>query len=578
MIMARQDTVRISFLILWIACGAIPALAQESPVEPELPVESVPLKNGAEGEAQELFAAIEEKSEEFKGLQELVTGASSEDVKALKKRAAEIVDVVLSDLERLAVNVVERERDGLDASIDRERVSEMMRRLAGFLQDVVVRDEAELSELRKARDDATPEELVDLNRKIATASTRFDRTLEVMLDEVFAMEGFGLACDEERAFLVEHLSRRAELVAGRILVGAEEIERLKKRLAAVSGNVDVATELDLAMQRFDGYVERLRKTVGLMNGLGMNTSEYRQLLFEVTGEITTGLFSREVLASLMKVWVNNAKDGLVKHGPSVVFKIVLFVLILVVFRILARIARKVVRKAISASNLRISTLLERTALSVTGAAVMVFGVLVALSQLGFQVGPLLAGLGVVGFIVGFALQDTLSNFASGVMILLYRPYDVGDLIETAGAMGKVENMTLVSTTILTVDHQTLVIPNSRIWGDVIKNVTAQRERRIDMVFGIGYADDIPHAERVLTEILESHELVLDDPEPIVKLHNLGDSSVDFVVRPWVKTDDYWDVYWDITREVKIRFDSEGISIPFPQRDVHVFNEGQNEPG
>jgi len=159
------------------------------------------------------------------------------------------------------------------------------------------------------------------------------------------------------------------------------------------------------------------------------------------------------------------------------------------------------------------------------------------------------------------------------MILLYRPYDVGDLIEIVGAFGKVKDMNLVSTTILTLDHQTLVVPNSKIWGDVIKNVTAQRERRIDMVFGIGYADDIPHAERVLRAIVEAHDKVLDEPEPMVKLHNLGESSVDFVVRPWVKTDDYWEVYWDITREVKMRFDAENISIPFPQQDVHLFQEG-----
>jgi small conductance mechanosensitive channel len=117
-----------------------------------------------------------------------------------------------------------------------------------------------------------------------------------------------------------------------------------------------------------------------------------------------------------------------------------------------------------------------------------------------------------------------------------------------------------------------VIPNNKIWGDVIKNVTAQKIRRIDMVFGISYSDDIPHAEKVLEEILENHDGVLENPEPVVKLHNLGDSSVDFIVRPWAKTDDYWDVYWHVTREVKMRFDAEGISIPFPQRDVHVIQE------
>jgi small conductance mechanosensitive channel len=157
-----------------------------------------------------------------------------------------------------------------------------------------------------------------------------------------------------------------------------------------------------------------------------------------------------------------------------------------------------------------------------------------------------------------------------MLILLYRPYDVGDMIEAGGVLGKVSHMSLVNTTILTVDNQTLVLPNSKIWGDVIKNVTAQQQRRIDMVFGIGYGDDIPKAEKVLTDIVQSHSKVLDDPEPVVRLHTLNESSVDFIVRPWVKTEDYWDVYWDITRAVKMRFDEEDISIPFPQRDVHLF--------
>ena len=133
-------------------------------------------------------------------------------------------------------------------------------------------------------------------------------------------------------------------------------------------------------------------------------------------------------------------------------------------------------------------------------------------------------------------------------------------------------MSLVSTTIATFDNQTLVVPNSKIWGDVIKNVTAQKVRRVDLEFGIGYSDDIEHAERVLEDILDNNEMVLKKPEPMIKLHALADSSVNFAVRPWVKTDDYWDVYWDITREVKMRFDREGISIPFPQRDVHMFTE------
>ena len=205
------------------------------------------------------------------------------------------------------------------------------------------------------------------------------------------------------------------------------------------------------------------------------------------------------------------------------------------------------------------------------------GILIGLSQLGISLGPLLAGLGIAGFVIGFALQDTLSNFASGMMILFYRPFDVGDVVEVGGVFGTVSHMSLVNTTILTLDNQTLVVPNNKIWGDVIKNLNSQRQRRVDMMFGISYGDDIPQTEQVLHDIVTSHEKVLRDPEPMIHLHELGDSSVNFIVRPWVKSEDYWTVYWDITREVKIRFDAEGISIPFPQRDVHFYNEAALAP-
>ncbi|MDH5627778.1 MAG: mechanosensitive ion channel family protein, partial [Candidatus Krumholzibacteria bacterium] len=192
---------------------------------------------------------------------------------------------------------------------------------------------------------------------------------------------------------------------------------------------------------------------------------------------------------------------------------------------------------------------------------------------GVSLSPLLAGLGVAGFIVGFALQDTLANFASGVMILFYKPFDKGDAVEAGGVTGVVSHMSLVSTTILTFDNQTIIVPNSKIWGDVIKNINTQDRRRVDLKFGISYSDDIPRAEAVLMEIVKAHPNVLETPEPVVRLHELGDSSVNFVVRPWVVTTDYWEVYWDLTRTVKMRFDKEGISIPFPQRDVHLYTEG-----
>lgn len=167
------------------------------------------------------------------------------------------------------------------------------------------------------------------------------------------------------------------------------------------------------------------------------------------------------------------------------------------------------------------------------------------------------------------MQDSLSNFAAGLMILAYRPFDVGDSIEAAGVTGKVSNMSLVSTTVVTFDNQRLVVPNSKIWGGVIRNVSAEPTRRVDMVFGIGYDDDVDRAEAILQEIVAGHELVLEEPETVIQLNELADSSVNFIVRPWTHNGDYWTVRWDVTREVKKRFDAEGISIPYPQRDVHL---------
>jgi small conductance mechanosensitive channel len=158
------------------------------------------------------------------------------------------------------------------------------------------------------------------------------------------------------------------------------------------------------------------------------------------------------------------------------------------------------------------------------------------------------------------------------MILMYRPFDVGDTVEAGGVRGKVNHMSLVNTTFMTFDNQKLVVPNNLIWQSVITNVTAQFTRRVDLKFGISYGDDIEKAEKLLREIVAEHDSVLASPEPMIHLHELADSSVNFIVRPWVKTDDYWDTYWDITKAVKLRFDEEGISIPFPQRDVHVIEQ------
>lgn len=201
--------------------------------------------------------------------------------------------------------------------------------------------------------------------------------------------------------------------------------------------------------------------------------------------------------------------------------------------------------------------------------VMLIGLSVALSMLGMDVGPIFALIGGASFILAFAFQDTLGNFASGLMIMINRPFDEGDIVDLGGVVGKVKSVTIVATTIVTADNQVIVLPNRNVWGNLIKNMTANDTRRVDLVFGISYKDSIDDALAIMEEVTKAHPAVLVDPEPVFKVHELAESSVNFICRPWVKTDDYWNVYWDLTLQMKKAFDDKGISIPFPQTDLNI---------
>ena len=225
-----------------------------------------------------------------------------------------------------------------------------------------------------------------------------------------------------------------------------------------------------------------------------------------------------------------------------------------------------------------SRVLEDFLVKVSRWLIMAVGIIMALSALEISVGPLLAIVGAAGFAIAFALQDSLSNFASGLMILFFRPFDVGHFIEAGGVSGKVDSLNLVSTTIKTLDNRLMVVPNNKVWQDVITNASALDERRVDMEFGIGYSDDIDKAQAILEEVVAAHPKVLEKPAPKLCVNSLGESSVNFIVRPWAKRAHRLGVFWDVTREVKKRFDAEGIGIPFPQRDVHLYLSDTDREG
>lgn len=339
-------------------------------------------------------------------------------------------------------------------------------------------------------------------------------------------------------------------------IGEAELELHAKVREQLLANINRLHEEQTAL------MDRVRVVIAALEAKGGDVAEYRKYVDAVSG-LKVDVKDISATRAIVFGWLKSPQGGL-RWGKSILS----FLLIVVAAKILAAVLSRLTRRAV-AMNKKCSDLLRDFLVNIVGKAVFIIGVVVALSMLGINIGPLVAGIGAIGFIIGFALQGTLGNFAAGLMILMHRPYDVGDVVQTAGVTGIVQSMNLNTTTIKTPDNQVVVVPNGSIWGNNIVNVTGSDTRRVDMTFGISYSDDLAKAQRILEDILRSHPLVLKEPAFNVKMHELADSSVNFICRPWTKTSDYWTVYWDVTRSVKERFDAEGVCIPFPQRDVHV---------
>ena len=252
------------------------------------------------------------------------------------------------------------------------------------------------------------------------------------------------------------------------------------------------------------------------------------------------------------------------HGLNIIIAILTFIIGRIIARKLAELTRKIMVKA------NVDETLRGFLRNIIYYALLAAVVVMALGQAGLNITSFLAVLGAAGLAVGLALKDSLSNFAAGVMLIMLNFFKKGDYVTVAGESGTVLAIKIFNTVLNTPDNRQIIIPNSAILSSSITNVSANDTRRVDLVFGIGYEDDLLKAKTVLEKIISDDSRILADPAPVVAVSELADSSVNFVVRPWVKSSDYWNVYWDLTEKVKLTFDAEGISIPFPQTDVHLY--------
>ena len=261
---------------------------------------------------------------------------------------------------------------------------------------------------------------------------------------------------------------------------------------------------------------------------------------------------------------------LIEWGSVFGLKLIAAIAILLIGRLVVNSIRKLIVKVMDKRKVdkTISTFIS----SLVFSALYLFVILAALSQVGIQTTSFMAIIGAAGLAIGLALQGSLSNFAAGFLIIFFRPFKLGDYVEAGGVSGSIIKISVFTTEINTVDNKKIIVPNAQIMNGTITNYTAEKTRRVDLSFGVGYEADISKVKDILNSIINKHKLILRDPEPFVRLGNLGDSSIDFTVRVWTKTEDYWTVHFDLIESAKEEFDKENINIPYPQMDVHMIKE------
>ena len=290
-----------------------------------------------------------------------------------------------------------------------------------------------------------------------------------------------------------------------------------------------------------------------------------EVVHKQVGEVTQALASqvdsgREIMTVALAWFAEN--------GISFLVNLLTALLLLLVGAHVITLATNATSKALAKTG-RVNALLQNFLCSVVNKTAWVLLLMIVLQRLGINIAPLIAGLGVTGFILGFAFQESLGNLAAGMMIAINQPFKVGDYVAVGGIEGSVSELNMMATTLATADNKKVVVPNKVVWGAAITNYSATDKRRVELAIGIAYGEDIGKAKRVAMDVLRAHPLVLKDPAPLVEVLTLGDSAVNLVLRPWSKPTDYWTVYFEALQAVKEAFDKNDIELPFPQLDVRM---------
>ncbi len=555
-------------ITLMLSIGAVPAQevsprsAEVETVVPEPKTETELLQESAEAINDEIQILVDD----LEVLGDQIEHSTGDRLEVLiLERQQKTLDI-LEDLFELAANLEAQNALGEENAELRDMVVSYLVRTSNALDRFLDSEELKLAELRSSTDELSGIQQVKFEQDIAATVRWLEQMIEGKLRTIQELEKLGVSTSNHRENLISRIQRYASNLSGQLQIVDGNIRAIRVGSGGEGASGEVNAQIEALNIRRASILTSLTMLVRSMGELGLDTREIRQLLLE-TGEVTSDLFDPEIVFSILKKQILQLLDSARDNAGTVFAKLVIFVFIIAVFRVIARAVNYMIRRSFDSQTVQVSKLMQDMLLSVSSKGITFLGILVALGQMGLEITALLTGLGIAGFIVGFALQDSLANFVAGIMILGYRPFDVGDVIEAGGVFGKVSKMSLVSTTVLTFDNQTLIVPNNKIWGDVIKNITLQHERRIDLEFHVGLKEDIGRVRYAIHNVLEGVDEILDEPAPSIEFNEMSGYSMVFVVRPWVAKEVYWPVRWRLMREIKQALDEEGVEIPVVTQGV-----------
>lgn len=554
-----------------VALLCMVSLQVSMPLAQVLPDDELAGKNMPLADTGELLDSIEEQFAILAVDRELIKKLQGDRLRAAQFRLDQRTLDLLTTFIRAAEEILKKPTASGDRGELSARLSLYSVKLDDQLKSRLVDLSQRVDRTRLAIESLAGQDRATARAELASIEAQRLHYLELIIDVAQLRRALGFAEGPIEALATQRLKSYSEELVGSVLFSQATRTALEEELARRPEDPDLQAAVAVATTDISRAARRLERVVLQLERLSINTSAERRVLLTQAKGVSVSLVDADVLSTLFADLSARGQRWLQTQALDTLTQLVIFLGIVLLARLLARFARAAANRAFKSRGRKMSVLMRDVLASLMGGTVLTLGVLLAFAQVGISVAPMLAGLGVAGFIIGFALQDTLGNFAAGAMILAYKPFDTGDYIEVAGVAGNVNSMNLVSTTITTVDNQVLIVPNSKIWGDVIRNYTGQRMRRVDTQFSVSYGDDIEKVEQILADVVSQIPTVLPSPETVIRMHRLGESSVDFIVRPWAQTEHYWETYWALQKQVKLRFDAEGISFPFPQRDIHIYN-------